>query len=134
MTDKSVYDDMSIGFEFNTVEIVMDQETVQTIAEQAQWQGDPIVNGHGHLAPGLTIAHHAHMKFDSVPQVKATIWAKSEHEFINPLKLDQKITIRGGITEKFTKRGRKYMVAEYQTTDDSGKILMKSKETSVHIE
>jgi len=134
MTAKSIYDEIPIGFEFNTVEIVLDKAAVQTMADGAQWQGDPVVDEYGNLAPGLTIAHHAHMKFDTLPRVKATIWAKSEHEFINPLKINQKITISGKVTDKFTKRDLKYMVAEYQTIDESGRILMKSRETSVHVE
>lgn len=134
MTEKSIYDEISIGFEFNEVKMLLDDATVQTIVESAQWQGDPIVDGQGNLAPGLTIAHHAHMKFDTLPQVKATIWAKSEHEFINPLKINQTITIKGKVIEKFTKRDRKYLVSEYQTTDESGQILIKSRETSVHVE
>jgi len=131
---KSIYEDIPVGFELNTVNLVLDKKTIFEIAKGAQWQGEPIVDESGSLAPGLTIAHHAHTKFDTFPDLRAAIWAKSEHEFIKSFKVDQKIIITGKIADKFTKRGRKYIVAEYETRDASGQLLMKSRETSVHVE
>jgi hypothetical protein len=66
--------------------------------------------------------------------MKASIWAKSEHEFIKPIKIGSKVTIRGKIIEKFEKRGRNYVISEYETVDENGEVLLRSWETGLYVE
>ncbi|MCP4755710.1 MAG: hypothetical protein GY866_33010 [Proteobacteria bacterium] len=134
MSEKSGFENLPIGFELEPIEMLLDSKTAQAIAGTIQWQGGLDVDGKGSLPPGLTVFQHAEMMFDAVPDLRAAIWAKSEHEFVKPLKIGQKITIRGKLVEKYMKRGRMYIVGEYETVDRNGEILLKSRETSVYIE
>jgi acyl-CoA thioesterase FadM len=74
------------------------------------------------------------MKFAALPEMRVSIWAKSEHQFLRPMKLGSKITIRGRIVDKYTKRGRNYIVSELETVDEAGEVLMRSRETGVYVE
>jgi len=45
-----------------------------------------------------------------------------------------KVFIRGKVTDKYIKRGREYLVAELETVDENGQVLLRSHETSVNVE
>jgi len=134
MTEKSSFDAIPIGLELGPLEIVLDKAFIQDRIGIVQWEESALLDQRKIVPPGITISQHAAMKFNAVPELRASIWAKSQHEFIKPMVTGSKITIRGRIVEKYVKRGRNYIVAEYETVDESGTVLMKSRETAVHVE
>lgn len=134
MPEKSGFEAIPIGFEVGPLELTLDEETVRERAELIQWEEERLISELGIVPPGATVAHHAHMKFDALPDLKVSIWAKSEHEFIKPMKVGSTITIRGRVVEKYTKRGRNYVVTEYETVDESGEVLLRSVETGLYVE
>ena len=134
MNHKDLYETIQIGFELNSIELELDEDTVNTGVEIVRWEGLKMMEEKGILPPGLTIANHARMQFNTFPDLKAGIWAKSEHAFIKPLTAGAKIFIRGKIIDKYQKRGKKYVVGEFETRDENGDVLMRSRETSVYIE
>ncbi|MEE8353628.1 MAG: hotdog domain-containing protein [Dehalococcoidales bacterium] len=134
MTDSQAnYDAVAIGQDLGTLEVVLDEATVADRVDLVGWQdGRPVARG---LAPpGITISQHSRMKFDALSQMRVSIWAKSEHEFLKPMKIGDKVTIRGRVVDKYTKRGRNYMVTELETRDEAGEVLMRSRETGVWVE
>jgi hypothetical protein len=50
------------------------------------------------------------------------------------MKVGSRVYIRGKVIEKYVKRDRNYVVANYETVDEDGEVLMKSHETSVYVE
>lgn len=122
-----------IGFDLGQREIVIDDAMVNERLSLLQWQAFSIVD-QGNLPPGATIDQHPKMKFQAMPQLKAAIWAKSEHEFLNPFKIGSKLTIKGKVVRKYEKRGKFHVVCEYETMDETGRVLMRSRETGVHVE
>jgi acyl dehydratase len=134
MTKKSNFDAIPIGLEMGPLEIMLDEEFIRARINIVQWEEDILIVQGKIVPPGLTISQHAGMKFKAVPELQASIWAKSEHEFLKPMRVGDKITIRGRIVDKYVKRERNYIVAEYETLDESGDVLMKSRETAVHVE
>jgi acyl dehydratase len=122
-----------IGQDMGTFEMTLDEETVKNRMDLVRWQAGGLVEK-GFAPPGLTISHHARMKFDALPKMRVSIWAKSEQEFLKPMQVGSKIFIRGEIIDKYTRRGRNYIVTEMETTDESGEVLMRSRETGVYVE
>ena len=59
------------------------------------------------------------------------MWAKSEHEYFQPIRLGSKIIKKGRIVDKYTKRGRDYFVTEVETFDEKGTLLFRSRETTM---
>ena len=128
------FEDIPVGMELESVEMVLDKETIDERIALVQWQNRKPLESLGVTAPGLTIRQHAAMQFITFPELRAGIWAKSEHEFMKPMKAGSRIFIRGKIVEKYTKRGRNYVAAAFETRDERGELLMKSIETSVYVE
>ena len=133
MGSQENYEAIPIGMDLGTFEMTLDEETVKDRAELVQWQSKRLV-GKGFLPAGITISQHARMNFEALPEMKVSIWAKSEHEFLKPMKLGGKIFIHGRIVDKYVKRGRNYMVADYETVDEMGEVLMRSRETGIYVE
>jgi len=134
MNEKSGWEALPIGLEMGPVEIVLDDDTVKSRIELVQWQNKEPVDKLGVTPPGLTIVNHARMKFMAWPDLRVSIWAKSEHEFLKPLKVGSRVFIRGKVVDKYVKRGRNYIVSDYETVSEDGEVLMKSRETGVYVE
>lgn len=134
MSGKSGWEALPIGLEMSPLEIILDNNTVKDRSNLVQWENQEPLEELGFAPPGITIANHAWMKFKTLPDLRASIWAKSEHEFLKPMKVGSKIYIRGKIVEKYVKRDRNYVVADYETVDEAGEILMRSRETAVYVE
>ncbi len=124
MSEKPGFDDLPIGFEMGPVEWTLDDATVNESMELVQWAARDMVESRKIAPPGISIVQHPRMKFNALPHLKASIWAKSEHEFIRPMKVGMKIIIRGKVIEKYSKRGHDYVVTEYETVDEGGAVLM----------
>jgi hypothetical protein len=134
MSEKSGWEALPIGLAMGPLEIVLDDETIKERVGLVQWENPEPLDALGVTPPGITIDNHARMKFMAWPDLRVSIWAKSEHEFLKPLKVGSKVFIRGKVVDKYSKRGRNYVVCDYVTVDESGEVLMKSRETGVYVE
>lgn len=134
MSLESDFEAIPIGFDLGEWELVLDEETVNAHADRMQWQAREVIDKLGFAPPGMSIGLHPRMQFAKFSNLKSAIWAKSEHEFLKPFKMGTKITIRGRIVDKFVKRGRFYKVAEFETMDEKGEIIMRSRETGINVE
>jgi len=133
MGSQGNYEAIPIGMDLGTLEMTLDEETVRSGIEHTQWQArGPLEKGF--VPPGITVSQHARMKFAALPKMKASIWAKSEHEFLKPMKFGSRIFIRGRIIDKYVKRGRNYTVTELETVDETGEVLIRSRETGIYVE
>ena len=133
MGSQENFEAIPIGMDLGTLEMTLDEETVRNRTELVQWQAKgPAAKGFA--PPGFTISQHARMKFEALPEMRVSIWAKSEQEFLKPMKLGGKILIRGRIVDKYVKRGRNYMVTDLETVDEAGEVLIRSRETAVYVE
>jgi len=133
MSSQENFEAIRIGQDLGTLEITLDEETVRNRVDLVQWQAGGLAE-EGLVPPGITISQHARMKFDALPAMRVSIWAKSEQEFLKPMEAGSKVFIRGRIVDKYTRRGRNYIVTELETTDESGEVLLRSRETGVYVE
>lgn len=134
MSEKSGFDAIPIGMEMGPFEMTLDDDTVSARLNLVQWENQEPIEKFNVTPPGLTISQHARMKFMALPEMRVSIWAKSEQEFIKPMKKGSKIFIRGRVVDKYTKRGRNYLVSDYETVDEAGDLLLRSRETSIYVE
>lgn len=134
MSAKSDFEAIPVGLDMGTVEMTLDEDTVNERLGLVQWEAGELVDKLHLAPPGISIVQHAMMKFMKLPDMKAGIWARSEHEFLKPMKIGSKIFIRGKIVDKYVKRGRNYLVSEFETVDEAGEVLLRSRETSVYVE
>jgi hypothetical protein len=135
MNEKSAFDSIEIGLEVGPIEVDLSESNVKEYTEAIQWEAREGLEDINATPPGITIVEHAKMNFRGEgAKLKAAIWAKSEHEFIKPFIMGTKVFISGKVVDKYTKRGRNYTVSEYETVDENGELLMRSRETGLIIE
>jgi len=134
MSEKSGFDAIPIGLEMGPLEMTLDDDTVSARLNLVQWENREPIEKLNVTPPGLTISQHARMKFMALPEMRVSIWAKSEHEFLKPMKKGSKIFIRGRVVDKYTRRGRNYLVSDYETVDEAGDVLLRSRETGIYVE
>jgi len=134
MGEKSGFEAIPIGLGMGPLEMTLDEETVNERVGLVQWESRELVDKLHVTPPGISISQHARMKFTALPDMSVSIWAKSEHEFLKPMKVGSKIFIRGKVVDKYVKRGRNYVVAEFETVDEAGEVLLRSRETGVYVE
>lgn len=60
----------------------------------------------------------------------AVVHAKHEYEFINPLKVGKKLRMTGKPVEKYSRRGRNWIVTEHLVVDEDGKEIVRMKVTN----
>lgn len=131
---KEDFDAIPIGLDLGEWEIMLDEKTVRDRAALTQWLSLDVIDKLKCAPPGQTVELHPRMQFAKFTSLKAAIWARSEHEFLHPLKMGAKIIVRGKVVDKYEKRGRYYRVSEFVTLDEEGKVLMRSRETGIHVE
>lgn len=134
MSLESDFESIPIGFDLGEWELILDEETVNNHLNRMQWQNREVMDKLGFAPPGISINLHPQMQFAKFTNLKSAIWAKSEHEFLKPFKMGSKIKIRGKIVDKFIKRGKFYKVAEFETLDEKGEVIMRSRETGINVE
>lgn len=134
MTLEEEFAAIPIGLDLGEVEIILDEKTVKDRAALTQWQVMEVIDKLKVAPPGQTVEIHPKMQFAKFTSLRSAIWAKSEHEFIRPLKMGSKVIIRGKVVDKYIKRGRFYRVSEFETVSENGEVLMRSRETGIHVE
>lgn len=134
MSLESDFASIPLGLDLGEWEMILEEKTVQAYADQVQWADRSIMENKGFAPPGISIDLHPQMQFAKFPWLKSAIWAKSEHEFLRPFPIGSRIRIRGKIVDKFVKRGKYYKVAEFETLDEEGRVIMRSRETGINVE
>jgi|GEM_PF-1694097 len=134
MAGSDIFETIVVGMIIGKSDLILNRNTVDNYINLVQWGKAELVDKLGFAPPGMTIDQHPIMEFGMLPGSKAAIWAKSEHQFYKPLKLGSKISISGKVIDKYTKRGKNYIVAEFETRDDMGDLLLRSQETGILIE
>jgi hypothetical protein len=134
MSKESGFQDITIGLDLGTMEMTLDEKTINDWVVLVQWQAKKLVDNLHVAPPGTSIERHPRMEFAKFSDLRAGIWAKSEHEFLKPIEVGSKIFIHGKVANKYVKRNRNYVVTEYETLDEAGEVVMRSRETGVYLE
>lgn len=89
--------------------------------------GGPIANPAVLLIMGIVAEMHR-WPIGGTPE-RVALHAKQSSEFINPARVGKKVRIEGRVVEKYTKRGKDYVVIEARFTDEEGVPLLTYKRT-----
>jgi hypothetical protein len=96
-----------------------------------------VEDDHPWLAEGTTpptfmanqALHLRHSKYI----VHAGLHAKMEFNFVEPIRLGMRVRTRGKVVDKYERRGKPYMVTEYVTEDETGRVLVRGQFTQMII-
>jgi hypothetical protein len=85
------------------------------------------------LAPPTLMANQALHLRHSKYIVHAGLHAKMAFEFVEPIRIGMRVRTRGKVIDKYERRGKPYMVTEYVTEDEAGRVLVRGQFTQMII-
>lgn len=130
------YENIQIGEEFGPVEGIVSDFQVKTHAyavdDYSPWyfQRSPFGGRIGH--PTLLandILRLFMLAYDMRPPFAGGLHGRNELEFLQPIFVGQKATIRGSHTEKYQKRAQSYRILEGEVLDEAGKPCLRMRAT-----
>jgi hypothetical protein len=86
----------------------------------------------GMVPPTLMANQALHLRH-STYIVHAGLHAKMEFNFVEPILLGTRVRTRGKVVDKYERRGKPYMVTEYVTEDETGRVLVRGQFTQMII-
>lgn len=131
------YDAITVGETFISNDHLITPEDVETYAFAID-DYNPVFCGSGDgkgewVHPTLMANQALHLRHSKYI-VHAGLHAKMAFEFLRPLKVGMRVRSHGKIIDKYIRRGKKYMVTEYVTTDENGNELIRGQFTQMIIE
>ena len=85
------------------------------------------------VAPPTLMANQALHLRHSKYIVHAGLHAKMVFDFVEPIRVGTRVRTRGRVIDKYERRGKPYMVTEYVTEDDAGRVLVRGQFTQMII-
>src|SRR5436309_15921961 len=123
-------DALRIGEEFCSDDHLVTPEDIEA-------HGVAVDDDHPWLAEGVTpptlMANQALHLRHSRYIVHAGLHARMEFNFLEPIRLGMRVRTRGKVIDKYERRGKPYMVTEYVTEDESGRVLVRGQFTQMII-
>jgi acyl-CoA thioesterase FadM len=127
---KLTLDSLTVGEEF-----VSDDHLV--LPEDIDAHGFAVEDDHPWLAertaPPTLMANQALHLRHSKYIVHAGLHARMEFSFVEPIRLGMRVRTRGKVIDKYERRGKPYMVTEYVTEDETGRVLVRGQFTQMII-
>lgn len=131
------YDAVEVGEEFVSDDHLITPEDIETYAfavdDYHAWFFGDSPSG-GHIAHPTLLGNQALHLRHSKYVVHAGLHAKMEFNFLQPLRVGMRVRSRGKIIDKYIRRGKKYMVTEFVTTEEDGTELIRGQFTQMIIE
>ena len=116
-------------------EFVSDDHLV--IPEDVEAHGFAVEDAHPWLAEGVApptlMANQALHLRHSRYIVHAGLHARMEFQFVEPIAVGVRVRSRGKVIDKYERRSKPYMVTEYVTEDETGRVLVRGQFTQMII-
>jgi acyl dehydratase len=129
------YEVVTVGEEFMSEDFVIKPEDVETYAyavdDHNSWFFEDSPFG-GPIAHPTLLGNQALLMRHSKYIVPAGLHAKMQFEFIEPLRVGMRVRTHGKVIDKYEKRGRHYMVTQFETREEgSGQPLVRGQFTQM---
>ncbi len=132
MVKEAKPEDYKLGDDFGPVEYHVNREMVEmfsnAIEDDNPWYSKDSPFG-GPVAPPTILAEGYFRLISAKLGIMSGLHTKHEAEFLNPIIVGKKVTVKGKITEKYEKRGRQYFVLEYTCIDEDGREVSRYRYT-----
>ena len=117
-----------IGDEYEATDFVVTEEMLDRHTwsndDYNPWYLDDSPFG-GRIAPPNFLIPQTTAMFYGHYKSHGALHTKEEYEYINPVKIGQKLRMTGKLVNKYHRRGRDYFVSEFLVMDEDGKELVR---------
>ena len=129
------YETVTVGEEFMSDDFLIKPEDVETysfaIDDHNPWYFKDSPLG-GPIAHPTLLGNQALLMRHSKYIVPAGLHAKMQFEFVEPLRVGMRVRSHGKVIDKYEKRGRHYMVTQFETREEqTGKLLVRGQFTQM---
>jgi acyl dehydratase len=129
------YEAVQVGETFMSDDFMIKPEDIETFAfavdDHDPWYFEDSPYG-GTIAHPVLLGNQALMMRHSKYIVPAGLHAKMQYEFVAPLRAGMRVRTRGKVIDKYEKRGRHYMVTEFETrNEETGALLTRGQFTQM---
>jgi acyl dehydratase len=129
------YEEVTVGEEFMSDDFLLKPEDVDTYAyavdDHHPWYFEDSPLG-GRIAHPTLLGNQALLMRHSKYIVPAGLHAKMQFEFLEPIRVGMRVRSRGKVIDKYERRGRHYMVTQFETRDEeSGTVLVRGQFTQM---
>ena len=115
------YEVVTVGEEFMSDDFLVKPEDVETFAyavdDHNPWYFEDSPFGGPVVHPTL-LGNQALLMRHGKYIVPAGLHAKMQFEFLEPIRVGMRVRTRGKVIDKYERRGRHYMVTEFETRDE----------------
>lgn len=125
------YEDLEIGQKIGSMEFTTNEDDINDFFDLVQWNRENIPQQKSFVPPSFGVSGNVRLLNEFLGGPGSGVWAKSEHKYFNVPIPGKKLLKKGKIADKYIKRGKKYVVWETETTDEDGRLIYQSRETSV---
>lgn len=132
---KLSWEAVEVGVTFQSNDLLIKPEDVETfiwaVDDHNPWFVDDSPFG-GPICPPTLLGNQALMMRHNRFIVEAGLHAKMHFEFLAPLRVGMRVRSRGRVIDKYERRGRHYMVTEFDTSEeDTGEVLVRGQFTQM---
>lgn len=129
------YEALTVGEELDSDDFTIKPEDIDTFAyaidDHHPWFFKDSPFG-GPIAHPTLLGNQALLMRHNKYIVPAGLHAKMQFEFVEPLRVGMRVRSYGKIIDKYEKRGRHYMVTEFETREEAtGKVLVRGQFTQM---
>ena len=130
MAEKRRFQDTYIGEGLGPVRYKVTQEMVAYALSQmlgsSSWYSDDTLFG-GPIAPSTVTDNDYAVAYRDKFTDEASLHAKAEHHYSNPPFIGKDLIVTGKVSDKYSKRGRDFIVFETVTRDEDEREIVRSK-------
>ena len=130
------YEILTVGEEFVSDTHLVTPEDIEAYAYAVEddhpWYAGPSPFGGPVAHPTLMANQALHLRHGKYI-VHAGLHARMEFSFVEPIRLGMRVRTRGKVIDKYERRGKPYMVTEYVTEDETGRVLVRGQFTQMII-
>ena len=129
------YEAVTVGEEFRSDDFLIKPEDIDTYAyavdDHHPWFYEDSPFG-GRIAPPTLLGNQALLMRHSRYLINAGLHAKMQFEFLEPLRAGMRVRSYGRVLDKYERRGRHYMVTQFETRDEeTGTVLVRGQFTQM---
>ncbi|MFN8592613.1 MAG: MaoC/PaaZ C-terminal domain-containing protein [Thermomicrobiales bacterium] len=133
----ATFEAVTVGEAFGPVEVVIDDHLIKSFAFAADdytpWYFDSGVSGWGRLGHSAMLAKELVAIFLTAYDANSVVGLHQKEEvwYHAPVRFGTRVTLSGRYVDKYTKRGKGYVVLDGEARDELGNLLVRQRSTEI---